>query len=233
MTNLVPYEQQERMARSLVKSGLFGLENVDQALALMAISEAEGRHPALIARDFHIIQGRAAKKAEAMLRDFIAAGGAVQWKELTDTAAEAVFSHPQGGTVSIRWDMERAKAAGLAGRDMYRKYPRQMLRSRTVSEGVRTVCPVATSGVYTPEEMQDVQVAPELVDVTPAPVVLDSEAISEHLAAITSAADLDALKSAYRTAYSAAKQAGDVGALEQFEYAKDARKRDLTAEDAA
>jgi hypothetical protein len=31
---------------------------------------------------------------------------------------------------------------------MYKKYPRQMLRSRTISEGVRTVYPGATSGLY-------------------------------------------------------------------------------------
>jgi uncharacterized protein YbbK (DUF523 family) len=39
---------------------------------------------------------------------------------------------------------------------MWKKYPRQMLRSRVVSEGVRTVCPGATSGMYVPEEVQDI-----------------------------------------------------------------------------
>jgi hypothetical protein len=45
--------------------------------------------------------------------------------------------------------------AGLGGRDMWKKYPRQMLRSRVVSEGIRTVCPMATSGMYVPEEIRD------------------------------------------------------------------------------
>ena len=43
----------------------------DEALALMLVSYAEGRHPALAARDYDIIQGRPAKKSEAMLRDFL------------------------------------------------------------------------------------------------------------------------------------------------------------------
>jgi len=43
----------------------------------------------------------------------------------------------------------------LAGKDMFKKFPRQMLRSRTVSEGVRTVWPLATSGMYVGEEVAD------------------------------------------------------------------------------
>jgi hypothetical protein len=145
----------ERMAIAVAKSGLFGIKTPEAAMSLMLISIAEGRHPALAARDYDIIQGRPAKKSEAMLRDFLQSGGSVEWHELTDDIADATFSHPQGGKVRITWDMERAKTAGLAGRDMFRKFPRQMLRSRVVSEGIRTTCPMATSGMYVPEEVQE------------------------------------------------------------------------------
>ena len=239
-TVLIPYQVQERMAHSLVKSGLFGLQGVDQALALMAIAEAEGKHPAIIARDFNIISGRPAKKAEAMMRDFCAAGGTVKWHALDDTIADATFAHPQGGTVRITWDMARAQQAGLTSRgDMYRKYPRAMLRSRCVSEGVRTVAPFATSGVYTPEEVRDMvdetpadgpkDVTPEKPDGVP---TLGAEAVAEHLTAIREALDLEALKSAYRTAYSEAKRAADVDALDAFSQAKDRRKLELESEEA-
>jgi hypothetical protein len=228
----------QRMARSLVKSGLFGLQNEDQAFALMVIAQAEGKHPAIIARDFHIVQGRPAKKAEAMLRDFAAAGGRVEWHALTDALADATFSHAAGGTVRITWDMERAKRAGLAGRDMYAKYPRAMLRSRCVSEGVRTVAPFATSGVYTPEEVADmVDETPaegpkDVTPPTPPPVPkIEDDIVGWHLVAIREADDLDALKRAYATAYSEAKRAGDVDALEAFAQAKDRRKLELTAEE--
>lgn len=145
----------ERMAIAFAQSGLFGVKTPDQALALCLIAHAEGRHPALAARDYDIIQGRPAKKAEAMLRDFIGAGGKVEWHSLTDTEADATFSHPQGGTIRIDWDIKRAATAGLGGKDMWKKFPRQMLRSRVVSEGIRTVLPAATSGMYVPEEVQD------------------------------------------------------------------------------
>jgi hypothetical protein len=154
----------ERLAVSVAKSGLFGIKTPEQALALMMVSQAEGRHPALAARDYHIIQGTPAKKAEAMQRDFMLAGGKIEWHVLDDAHASATFSHPQGGTVKIDWDMDRAKKAEIRN-PMWAKYPRQMLRSRVISEGVRTVFPAATSGMYVPEEVQDFD--RPLRDVTP------------------------------------------------------------------
>lgn len=145
----------ERMARAFAASKLFGVQNAEQALALCLVAQAEGRHPASAAQDYHIISGRPAKKADAMLRDFISAGGKVEWHKLDNETADATFSHPYGGTVRIDWTLQRAQAAGITN-PMWKKYPRQMLRSRVVSEGVRTVCPGATSGMYVPEEMQDI-----------------------------------------------------------------------------
>lgn len=153
----------ERLAEAVARSGMFGLKTKEQALVLMAISQGEGRHPALAARDYDIIQGRPAKKAEAMQRDFMEAGGKIEWHALDDTVADATFSHPQGGSLRITWDMSRAKEAGLGGKEMWKKFPRQMLRSRVVSEGVRSVFPSATSGMYVPEEMTDVTPRPQPV----------------------------------------------------------------------
>jgi hypothetical protein len=150
------YADLERLAASIAASGLFGIRTKDQAIALMMIAHAEGRHPALAARDYDIIQGRPSKKAEAMLRDFLEGGGKVQWHTLDDTIADATFSHPAGGTARIAWDTARAMKAGIGGKDNWKKFPRQMLRSRTVSEGVRTVWPLATSGMYVPEEAGDI-----------------------------------------------------------------------------
>lgn len=156
MNALVQYavSDMERMARAFAASKLFGVQNVEQALALCLVAQAEGRHPASAAQDYHIISGRPAKKADAMLRDFLAGGGKVEWHALSDEIADATFAHPAGGTARITWDHARAKTAGIAN-PMWKKYPRQMLRSRVVSEGVRTVYPMATSGMYVPEEVHD------------------------------------------------------------------------------
>lgn len=161
--------EMQRLAESIAKSRLFGITTADQALTLMAIAQAEGRHPALAARDYHIINGSPAKKAEAMARDFLSAGGRIEWHRLDDDVAEATFSHPAGGSARIQWDQARVTRAGLSGGN-HKKYPRQMLRSRVVSEGVRTVWPMATSGMYVPEEVREFGHASgpqEPIDITP------------------------------------------------------------------
>ncbi len=151
----VPLSEMQTLATAIAKSGLFGIKTPDQALALMAISQAEGRHPALAAAEYHIIQNRPALKADAMLARFQAAGGKVEWTAYSDAKCIAKFSHPSGGTVTVDWDMDRARRAGLADRENWRNYSRAMLRSRVISEGVRTVLPGCVMGMYTPEEIQD------------------------------------------------------------------------------
>lgn len=145
----------ERVALAIAKGGLFGSNDPNAVLTLCLLAQAEGQHPAVVFRDYHIIKGKPAKKADAMLRDFVSAGGKVEWHKLDNDSADATFSHPGGGTVRIDWTMERARQAGLTT-DMWRKYPRQMLRSRVISEGVRTVYPGATSGLYEVGEVQDI-----------------------------------------------------------------------------
>jgi hypothetical protein len=179
----LPFEQMQALALSIAKSGMFGIRTPDQAMVLMSIAQAEGRHPALAARDYHIINNSPSKKSEAMLRDFLGAGGRVQWRELSDQAAEATFSHPQGGEATIRWDAARVAQAGLSN-PMHKKFPRQMLRSRVVSEGVRTIWPMATGGMYAPEEAAEIrQETREPIDVTPPAEPADTAADLDAFAA--------------------------------------------------
>lgn len=158
MSNIVPYQDMQAMAAAMAKSKLFGMKTPDEVLALMLVAQANGQHPAAAARDYDIIQNRPSKKAEAMLRDFLLAGGKVEWHAYTDAKCDATFSHPQGGSVRVDWDMARVKKAKISNDAMYQKYTRNMFRARCISEGVRTVYPVATGGMYAPEEAHDMPV---------------------------------------------------------------------------
>ena len=113
MSNIVPFSDMQVMAESIAKSRLFGMTDPNQVLALMAVAQAEGLHPATAARDYHVIQGRPALKADAMLARFQTSGGKVEWKELSDKKATGVFSHPAGGTLELSWTIEQAQSAGL------------------------------------------------------------------------------------------------------------------------
>lgn len=145
----------EAMAGHIVRSGLFGMRKVEEAVALMIVAQAENRHPGTVASEYNIIQGRPALKADAILARFQSAGGKVEWDQYTDTVVSGTFSHPAGGSLKVDWDLDRAKAAGLGQKDNWKKYPRQMLRARVISEGIRGIYPAVLQGFYTPEEVQD------------------------------------------------------------------------------
>ena len=196
-TALIPVDQVERMAVAVAKSGLFGVRTPDQAMALMLIAQAEGLHPAIAARDYHVINNRPTLRADAMLARFQAAGGKVEWGEYTDTRVVGTFSHPQGGSVRIEWTTKMAQDAGLTRNPTWKSYPRQMLRARCISEGIRTIYPGVTVGTYTPEEAADMEpvrtqpAPPPLVEEVPPPATVDVDKLVET---IQSAATLEFLE---------------------------------------
>jgi len=151
----LPLSEIEKMGEVLARSRMFGFKTPEEAVALMLMAQAEGNHPAKAAQEYHVIQGRPALKADAMLARFQKAGGVVEWEEMTDQEVSAYFSHPTAcpKPVKVDWTMERATKANLTGKDNWRKYPRQMLKARVISEGVRMTFPGVTVGLYTPEEV--------------------------------------------------------------------------------
>ena len=148
----------QAFAQAAVKSKFYGFDNADQMLPLMIIAQSEGRSFASVVQDYSVIQGRPALKAEAMLARFQRSGGHIEWTELSDTRCAAIFSHPQCAPVEVDWDMARAQRAQLKN-PMWQKYPRNMLKARVISDGVRTAYPACLGGMYAPEEHMDFEPA--------------------------------------------------------------------------
>lgn len=173
---IVSMSELEKMAEVIVKSELFGCKDTSQAITLMLLAQAEGVHPAIAMRDYHIVEGKPALKADAMLARFQAGGGKIEWEDYTDTKVSARFSHPNSPKpVLIEWSIELAnkvtvynkKRGGwepITSKYNWKAYPRQMLKARVISEGIRATFPGVAVGIYTPEEVQDF--GPEK-DVTP------------------------------------------------------------------
>jgi hypothetical protein len=164
MSNIIPYNDMQQMAEVAASSKMFGFKSTQEALAIMLLCQGEGLHPAIAMRDYHVIQGRPALKADAMLARFQQAGGFVKWDVYTDEEVTGTFSHPSGGSLSVTWLLSHAKKIGIASKDNWKNYPRAMLRARCISEGIRAVYPGCVVGVYTPEEVQDFQPAPATKD---------------------------------------------------------------------
>jgi hypothetical protein len=177
---------------------------------------------------YHIIQGRPALKSDALLARFQQAGGKVEWPVYQDDKVTGRFSHPQGGTLEVTWTMKDAARAGLANKEVWRQYPRSMLRARVLAEGIRTVYPGVMAGTYTVEEVRDFgpgsAAAPHIPHSLPGQ---DQE--GDDLNAIATAQDMDALKAAFTSAYKLARAANDDEGIARLEEAKNRRKAELEA----
>ena len=120
-------------------------------------------------------------RADAMQAEYQRKGGRIEWIETTTEACEARFSHPTHQPkpmtirvtladlmergVAVQWDKESRE---LVPKPMYRRFPAQMLRARVVAEGVRMVLPGVVTGIYSPEEILDVEPL-QIIDATPPP----------------------------------------------------------------
>jgi hypothetical protein len=159
----------QKMAEMVAASRLFpGVQDAQTAATLMLLCHAEGLHPIQAMRRYHIIEGRPSMKADAMLAEFQQRGGRVRWITSTDAECEAHFWHPvlnpDGITIRVALNdfLESGVATGY-NRDTrkvetkanWKKFPRQMLRARAVSEGVRAIDPGTAVGIYSSEEASD------------------------------------------------------------------------------
>src|SRR6266478_35635 len=80
----------QTMAKSIAASKMFGVATEDQALALMLLCQAEGIHPVMALRRYHIIEGRPAYRADALQGEFERTGE-ILWHVRDEKVCGATF----------------------------------------------------------------------------------------------------------------------------------------------
>lgn len=149
---------QMEAAKRYVDSGLLpnGIKTPQQALTIMQVGREIGVPATYALRNIHVIEGKPTCAAELLMGLVRRTYGqaAIRVKDATNQSCTVEYRE-QGwdGVSSLTFTIEDAKNAGLAAKPMWTKYPRAMLRSRAVSEAVRTAFPECIAGLYTPEEM--------------------------------------------------------------------------------
>lgn len=81
--------------------------------------------------------------------------GFVQFRERTDERVVVYGRRPNGTHLQVTWTLADARRAGLADKQNWKKFPRQMLTARAVTELGRTLFAddMVLGEAYTPEEM--------------------------------------------------------------------------------
>jgi hypothetical protein len=171
---------QMEAAKRFVDSGLLpaAIKTPQQALTIMQMGRELGIPATYALRNIHVINGKPVAAAE-LLMSLVRRSYGQSAIRVADASSESctVEYREQGwdGVSSLTFTIEDAKRAKLDSKDVWKAYPRAMLRSRAVSEVVRTAFPECIANLYTPEEMgADVTVTSdggiEIVDVPAEPV---------------------------------------------------------------
>jgi len=130
-------------------------------LSVVLTGREMGLSPMQALRSFFVSpDGRLGMYADAMTAVMFNHGAAFVWKSNTNECAE-LYGKREGREYTAKWTIEDAVTAQLANKDIWRKYPRNMLRARCKGEMFRELCPdLGGAQMYTKEEMDDMGDAP-------------------------------------------------------------------------
>ena len=172
--NYEPLKEQMFMSDVFSSSGMFpDVKSKAQALVKILAGKELGLSPFESMASIYIVNGKLALTSKAMsslikktekydyfvekLDDMECI---ISFVKLTDTKVELGKSS---------FTFKDAAKAGLANKDVWKNYPRNMLFSRALSNGVRWYCPDAVCGYYTVEEVEDIpiEIKKTTIELTP------------------------------------------------------------------
>lgn len=181
--SLMPSSQEGKykMAQVLSQSGLLpsGLDTPQKVFVALEWGHELQLSPMVAVNNIAVINGKPTLSADIMAAVVKRSPeyGGIEWVKQTEQEAECKVKRilPNGQTEesTSRFTWQDAVKAGLANRDVWKKYPRRMLKHRCQSYALRDMFPDLLAGIYTPEEMESVKEEakePEVINVTPEPV---------------------------------------------------------------
>jgi hypothetical protein len=179
------------LGKVFAESGLFAdTRSAAQAVVKIMAGRDLGLGPFAAMTAIHIIAGKVTVSSNAMARCIRRSDRyGYRVTRLDDQACEIEFLRDGQAIGTSTFTMADAKRAGLDANTNWRKYPRNMLFARAISNGTRWYCPDLLGGspVYTPDELGAEVVDGETGDVVAnrrdgeagvlAPQILDAEQI--------------------------------------------------------
>lgn len=157
-------DELQRLAKMMCASGFFkNAEDIARAGVKILAGQELGINPIASMTHVYFINGRLAYEATILASAVKRKGYDYRIKEHTNEACAIDFLNQKGEVIGTSsFTMKDAKTAGIDGKDVYKKWPRNMLFGRAMSNGCRWYCADIFGGVsvYVPEEL-DAQLQPD------------------------------------------------------------------------
>lgn len=146
------------LAKVVVASRMFSAYGTPEAAMLVMMAGREFGLGAMASlRSFHIVEGKPTMSAQAMMARCLEHPSCKLFRVVRSKCSHevAVVEVQRNGWESpevYTWTIDDAKRAGLASKQNWSKYPRDMLINRCIAEAARFAFPEVMAGVYSPEE---------------------------------------------------------------------------------
>ncbi len=156
VTSEMTMAETRTLAESMYQSGYFDVKSIHQALVKIWAGKEFGVGAVASMNGIYIQNGRPALHANLMAA-IIKKSGKYDYRvvKLDETECELVFSQDGVNVGNSKFTLDDAKKADLSGKEVYKKYPRNLLFARALSNGAKWYCPDAFGGQtpYVPEEL--------------------------------------------------------------------------------
>ena len=128
-----------------------------------------GLSPAASLRAIHVVDGKPALSADAMVAIILSSGAAKpgSFHCVESSESGAIYEAQRlGAPKPLRksFTIQEAERAQLLGKDNWKKYPQRMLEARAKAALARDLFPDVLHGIYTPEELEPLPPAPSVLD---------------------------------------------------------------------
>ena len=153
----------ERLARVAVASGLVRVKRAEEAAVILLTGRELGLSPMQSLRGIYVVNGSPVLSADLLVAVVRASGLCASWRTVESTADLCTIETLRRGEdkpARRTWTMADAKRAGITGKQTWAQYPTAMLRHRCAADLAREVYPDVCLGLYTPEELEGVEVRP-------------------------------------------------------------------------
>ena len=164
------------LARAAVASKLYAVGSPEAALMILLTGRDLGLTASQSFRAIYVVSGKPVVSSDAMVAAIRRSGLCTSWRVVeTTTERCTIETLRQGESEPERetFTQDDAARAGLSRKDVWRQYPRDMLRHRAAAGLARRVYPDVVLGCYAPGELDEQSSSPVAVEVrlTPEQIV--------------------------------------------------------------
>ena len=163
-------DEAQQLARAAVASKLYAVSSPEAALMILLTGRDLGLTASQSFRAIYVVSGKPVVSSDAMVAAIRRSGLCASWRVVESTVERCTIetlrqgeSEPERETFT----QDDATRAGLSRKDVWRAYPRDMLRHRAAAGLARRVYPDVVLGCYAPGELEEqTSSSPVAVEVT-------------------------------------------------------------------